>query len=168
MKLFKDQNDDEAGRTIVWGVIIGKTLLAAALLVGAGLALAQDQQPVRNVDVDKSIPVIRNQLGTGTPASVITVGIENARYVADNYYHVPQYMPNYPTAAVIWPRVIDLECERVEGQVRCNGYHWLPEMGRGEYLFVTPRIKEPVAPVIVTLPAPPPVIVYKEVKKKRE
>lgn len=80
----------------------------------------------------------------------------------DNYIHVPQYMPYYPTAAVIWPRVVEVPCEKTEaGELRCEGYNWTPAMGRGEYLFFVPKVRnEP-------LPPAPPVIIYKEVPVKK-
>lgn len=60
------------------------------------------------------------------------------------YYHVPQYMPYYPTAAVIWPRVVEVPCTRAaDGKVTCEGYNWTPDMGRAEYLFIVPKIKNP-------------------------
>jgi hypothetical protein len=147
---------------------------AIALLLAAAVVGAHAQQPVKNtgngqVEFQSELPVIRNQLGNGTPAPMITVGVESARYVDDNYYHTPQYMPMYPTAAVIWPRVIELECERDKNGVLCEGYHWLPEMGRGEYLFVVPKFKAPSQSVIVRetiREVPYPVLV--ERKKKKE
>lgn len=64
-------------------------------------------------------------------------GTENAELVGDfGVWHVPQYLPGYPTAAPIWPRVIELRC--VNGV--CAGYTITPELGRGEYLFF--RVKD--------------------------
>ena len=60
---------------------------------------------------------------------------DNAEPVGDlGVWHVPQYMPGYPTAATIWPRVVIIQCE---GDV-CPGYEVTPELGRGEYLFFLP------------------------------
>jgi hypothetical protein len=59
-------------------------------------------------------------------------GIENAEPVGDlGVWHVPQYLPGYPTSATIWPRVIDVTCINDV----CPGYNITPALGRGEYLF---------------------------------
>lgn len=59
-------------------------------------------------------------------------GTENAQPVGDlGVWHAPQYLPGFPTAATIWPRVVEVHC--VNGV--CGGYAITPEMGRGEYLF---------------------------------
>ncbi len=59
-------------------------------------------------------------------------GTENAQAVGDlGVWHVPQYMPGFPTAATIWPRVVEVRCVND----LCSGYDITPEMGRGEYLF---------------------------------
>jgi len=65
-------------------------------------------------------------------------GTENAQPVGDyGVWHVPQYMPGFPTAATIWPRVVILQCV---GDL-CNSYELTPELGRGEYLFFRPAEK---------------------------
>lgn len=114
----------------------------------------------------KGLVISKTQLGLGSPTPMLTVGNEEAKYVDDGYYHAPQYMPNYPTAATIWPRVVDVGCEKGSVGIVCEGYHLRPGLGRGEYLFVHPQVKEPATPVV----AAPPVIVYREVpvKKKME
>jgi hypothetical protein len=112
----------------------------------------------------QELTVTRKSLGLGTPASMFTLGNEQALFVDDDYYHAPQDMPFYPTAAVIWPRVLELPCTKISGNVVCDGYHWQPALGRAEYLFVVPRVKEVAPP-----PAPvPPVIIYKEVPRKKK
>lgn len=66
-------------------------------------------------------------------------GAENAERVGTlGVWHVPQYMPGYPTAATIWPRVVILQCENE----LCAGYAITPEMGRGEYLFFEPAVRK--------------------------
>lgn len=116
----------------------------------------------------RSMTVIRKPLGAGSPAPMITVGNEQAIKVDDNYFHIPQNMPFYPTAGVIWPRVVELECEKIEGNMVCEGYNWHPRLGRGEYLFVVPKLK-PSLPVKETIiRESPPVIIYKEVPVKRK
>lgn len=62
-------------------------------------------------------------------------GTENAQPVGDlGVWHAPQYMPGYPTAASIWPRVVEVEC----ADSVCSGYTVTPDLGRGEYLFFRP------------------------------
>lgn len=71
-------------------------------------------------------------------------------------FYAPQYLPGYPTAATIWPRTIDVNCTQDKTlELKCDGYHWLPEYGRGEYLWVHPKYVKYVAPV------PVPVVVKK-------
>lgn len=138
-----------------------KKLLALAmmLLTFASVSIAAPSTP--------DLPVIVNQLGSGTPAPMISVGTEAAKYVDDGYYHTPQYMPNFPTAATIWPRVVEVDCVNEKTGVVCDGYNWSPKMGRGEYLFVVPRLKQAVQPILVPVPGPTTVItVIKEVPVK--
>lgn len=113
------------------------------------------------------VAIERNTLGSGEQG---VKGFENSTLVLDNdIYHAPQYMAAYPTAATIWPRVVDVQCIRVgtsvqalvdkngetrevisQPKLKCQGYEWTPKMGRGEYLFFRPQIvePEPVAPVV--------------------
>jgi hypothetical protein len=123
-----------------------------------------------------STVVLRHQLGSGTPGFT---GFEPATHMGEGIYHAPQYMPSYPTAAALWPRVVEVECERTpNGAFSCNGYDWLPALGRGEYLYIRPMVKVVAPPVvvekIVRVPVPTPVIVERKVfievpvKKKGE
>lgn len=127
------------------------------------------------------INIGRTGMGSGTPGQTFgNAGVENARPVnhAPSVLHAPQYMPFYPTAAVIWPRVIEVPCTKEpSGNLLCEEYHWSPSMGRAEYLFIAPVVKEPVAPTVVrevvkeTVVVPGPErIVLKEVpvKPKKE
>ena len=113
--------------------------------------------------------IIKNEeLGSGVPNAGF--GLLNQPYqynaVADKWdpqegiFHAPQYMPGYPTAATIFPRVLDVECYKLDDwdnktlmsdgdRVKCNGYHWMPEMGRGEYLFIRPHLVNTPTPVVV-------------------
>lgn len=131
----------------------------------AGLLLASSAFAVENVGI------VRNELGSGTPGAN---GWERAIQVGPDstYLHAPQYMPGFPTAATIWPRVINVKCTgdkvhpRAHSQRRdvttvtkCDGYNWSPALGRGEYLFINPSVVEVVQPV-------PPVIITKEVIKE--
>lgn len=146
-----------------------KALIVSAALIASAAAFAQ--QVPSNTGAGKelaTVPVLRNQLGTGTPAPMVTVGTENARLVDDAYYHVPQDMPYYPTAAVIWPRVVEVQCDNVGGKVLCDGYHWQPKYGRAEYLFIVPVARNTPQPVVVPPVVVPPVVIYKEVPVKKK
>lgn len=84
--------------------------------------------------------VIENRLlGSGLQNEA---GYSQAKEVYPSMLHVPQYMPGYPTAAVIWPRVIDVNCSQDGFNLKCEGYNWLPTYGRGEYLMIRPVRKE--------------------------
>ena len=85
--------------------------------------------------VAQTVQIERQQLGSGQPGQT---GLENAVRVEDGMYHVPQYMPGFPTAATIWPRVINVPCRKNGDVLVCEGYHWLPEFGRAEYLYFVP------------------------------
>lgn len=62
-------------------------------------------------------------------------GEEKAQPVGSyGVWHVPQYLPGYPTAATIWPRAVIVKCKNTH----CEGYIITPELGRGEYLFFIP------------------------------
>ena len=75
----------------------------------------------------------RTPLGSGTPGMS---GLENAYAMPnDMLFFVPQYMPGFPTAATIWPRVVTVNCKVVDGNSQCEGYEWSPKMGRGEYVL---------------------------------
>lgn len=147
-----------------------KSMFVMVALAVSATAFAAD------VNVGKAV------LGSGTPvvnangfeASSV---VDNAK-VENNILHAPQYMPNYPTAAPIWARVVEVPCTKAaNGDLNCAGYNWSPSMGRGEYLFITPKIVEPTKPVIVTntvireIKVPGPVrevFVEVPVKKKKE
>jgi hypothetical protein len=114
-----------------------------------------------------SVGIERETLGSGTPGQS---GYEPAVPVLENnIYHAAQYLPGYPTAATIWPRVIEVPCTGSPHALRCEGYHWTPAMGRGEYLFFTPKIV--AQPVVITkevIVQSPPKIILKEVPVKRK
>lgn len=127
------------------------------------------------------VNIKRAALGSGTPALNVS-GVENAvvvdnAKVENNILHAPQYMPNFPTAATIWPRVIEVPCTKEStGNVSCAGYNWSPSMGPGEYLFVRPRVVIAPEPIIFIemVEVPVPVFITREVfvevpvKKKKE
>jgi hypothetical protein len=100
-----------------------KVISVLALALMAGTVFAQ------------GIDVQRRNLGSGTPG---LTGMENATKWADtvDVYHLPQYLPGYPTAASIWPRAVEVQCKDEAGKKTCDGYDWQPKYGRGEYLFV--------------------------------
>jgi hypothetical protein len=126
-----------------------KLLFLALLLSGSAFA---------------DVSVLRNELGSGTPG---LAGFESALPVGSpDILHAPQYMPFYPTAGTIWPRVIEVPCVRSVTGLKCDGYTWQPKLGRGEYLFIKPVVIEPAAPVIITKEVP--VIIYKEVPVKHK
>lgn len=133
-----------------------KKLIALAALLFSAASFAQ-------------VTVIqRNELGAGQPGH--EVGSKQAFPVLENdIYHVPQYMPNFPTAATIWPRIIDVQCTQVGVNVQCDdGYQWQPSYGRGEYLFFRTVFKDPVPPVEKPVPVYVPYPVYVEAKPKKE
>lgn len=111
-----------------------KQALAIMALAMAASASAQ------NVDIQ------RNAYGSGVPGKE---GFENADVVENDIFHAPQYMAAFPTAATIWPRVVEVPCVRSATGLQCEGYNWTPKMGRGEYLFFKPKIAEPVRPEII-------------------
>ncbi|BEP42595.1 hypothetical protein [Variovorax sp. V15] len=101
-------------------------LWLAACCAATTAAAAAVQQPLR---------VERMNMGSGLQNAR---GTENALPVgALGVWHVPQYLPGYPTAATIWPRVIVIQCT----EDLCAGYTITPELGRGEYLFFVPAGK---------------------------
>ncbi len=118
------------------------------------------------------IDVTRTGFGTGTPANSFgNAGVENAKIVnteTPSVLHAPQYMPNFPTAATIWPRVIEVPCSKsANDTLVCDKYEYSPSMGRAEYLYITPVVKEPITPQVVTVTVPGPErIVLKEVPAK--
>lgn len=124
-----------------------KLIVALMVVASASIAAAQDFE-------------VRNEpLGTGLP---LTVGSQVAVPVTDGLYFVPQYMPGSPTASAIFPRVVDVSCVKTATKITCDGYNWLPQYGRAEYLFIRPRIVEPIKPV-----APqPPIIVERIILKE--
>ncbi len=121
------------------------------------------------------VNVGRAVLGTGTPV-YNAKGLENAvvvdnAKVENNILHVPQYLPYHPTAATIWPRVVEVKCIQGGAGLECESFNWTPAMGRAEYLFITPKVE---APQVVEKIVEKEVIVEKKVlvevppKKKRQ
>jgi len=132
-----------------------KLILALAVAGLTGSVMAQ------------TVNVTREDLGSGQPG--VAKGFENATQWSNDIFHAPQYMPGYPTAATIYPRVVDVECDKYDTMLACKGYHWLPEYGRGEYLMIHPVVKAVPKPEVVIVPGPVrEVLVEVPVKKKGE
>jgi hypothetical protein len=140
-----------------------KHLLIVAALV-ASSAFAAD------------VEVSRKGLGLGTPGTKLqNAGVENAKPVnsSPDVLHTPQYLAGFPTAATIWPRIVEVPCKEVKGALECEGFHWTPDMGRGEYLFITPKVVAPIEPKIIerTVTVPGPVVekkIFVEVPPKKK
>jgi hypothetical protein len=77
-------------------------------------------------------------------------------YPGSGLYHIPDYMPGYPTAAVIFPRVVDVNCVKTKDGLICDKFNWQPSIGRGEYIFIRPHVVE----------SPKPIVIYREVPIK--
>jgi hypothetical protein len=109
----------------------------------------------------QNVAIERNTLGSGEQG---VKGFENSTLVLDNdIYHAPQYMAAFPTAATIWPRVVDVPCIKTGDSLKCEGYEWTPKMGRGEYLFFRPHITEAPVPQVEVRER----IIIKEVPAKK-
>lgn len=131
---------------------MNKLILTLALVGMASSVFAQE------------VAVERRELGSGSPG---ISGFEIAGKWDNNIFHAPQYMPGHPTAATLYPRVVDVECTKVATGLNCKGYNWLPELGRGEYLMIRPVLAPEPKVVEKVVPGP---IIYKEVpvKPKKE
>lgn len=124
-----------------------KTLIALTALLFSAASFAQNVV-VQSQDLGTSIR-------TQQPTTELALPV-----LQNDIYHVPQYMPNYPTAASIWPRIVDVPCVQVGADLKCDGYEWSPKYGRGEYLFFHPVVAVPVQP---SAPQIVPVIVERKV-----
>lgn len=134
---------------------MNKLVISLVMAVLTLPAFADEQTVIANVTVQ------RNDLGTGVPG---LKGVEVAHVMPEGTYHVPQYLPGTPTAATLYPRVVEVSCVRnSDSSLKCDGYNWTPDMGRAEYLLVKPHVIEPVQPVIIERP----VTVLKEVSCKK-
>lgn len=133
-----------------------KVLLALLVVLGGVL--------INNASADDTT-IYNTPLGSGTPGAESK--LEDAKPVMDGMYHAPQYMPGYPTAATLFPRVVDVECIKADNLATggtglvCNSYNWSPAMGRGEYLFIRPTVAQPVV-----APEPKVITIIKEVPVK--
>jgi hypothetical protein len=126
-----------------------------------------------SVSSAQSINITREEFGSGQPYAN---GTENAVKWDNNIFHAPQYMPGYPTAATLYPRVLNIPCTIVSNDaLSCKGYNWVPQYGRAEYLMVQPIVKIDQKPQVITntiikeVPGPiRQVFVEVPVKKKAE
>ncbi|WP_426147251.1 hypothetical protein [Polaromonas sp. DSR2-3-2] len=95
------------------------------------------------------VKIQRNLMGSGIQNELMTADV--ATPVGDyGVYHAPQYMPGFPTAATIWPRVIEVKCQND----LCAGYENTPALGRGEYLFFKPVNTVAAASIPIASPTP--------------
>ena len=92
------------------------------------------------------VTVERRPFGSGTPGQP---GVEQATPWGGDLLHAPQYMPGHPTAATIYPRIVEVECQVAGSKLECAGYNWTPDMGRAEYLLVRPTIVKPATPAVI-------------------
>jgi hypothetical protein len=119
-----------------------KKLLPLLMLVCAGSVLAQTSLNSLNDQANGgTFKVLKVQLGSGIPNAVAQNDslFEPAVNMGNGLYHVPGYMPYYPTAASIWPRVVQVHCNT---QQECDGYTVTPGLGRGEYVFIQPIVSK--------------------------
>jgi hypothetical protein len=99
---------------------------------------------------------IRNMVyGSGTQEAKVESTQAQETYPGSGLYHSSDYMPGYPTASPIFPRVVDVPCTKGDKGITCDGFNWSPSMGRGEYLLLRPLIPKEV-PVVAVVPPPPP------------
>ena len=138
-----------------------KKLFALAALLFASVSFAQN------------VTVKNEALGSGKPGDIDPEAAQPVD-IREGIYHAPQYMPAYPTAAVLWARVIEVPCTKSAEGLKCDGYTWRPELGRGEYLFVKPVVIESPKPIVQVQEKIVPVVVERKVfievpeKRKKE
>lgn len=113
-------------------------IAAAALALAAAGAHAQGS----------AVRVIGIALGSGVPSAHGAPASSVADHVADDDFHVPNYLPGHPTASTLWPRVVHVPCRRHadRDELLCAGYGVSPL--RGEYIYLRP--------VVEAEPPPPP------------
>ena len=119
-------------------------LLAAIITTGV---FANNAQSIPN---RSTIVYVKDEaFGSGAPG---TRGYTKATRLPGGIYFVPQYLPGNPTAGVVYPRVINVPCKvGANNTLYCDGFHWLPSMGQGQFLFVQPVIVHAKKPIIVVV-----------------
>lgn len=103
--------------------------------------------PAGSYDNAPAVFIKNEQLGSGGPLPSVTVGSEQAIYWGDGMYYVPGYYPGYPTAGVMWPRMVEVPCTKnQDGSLSCHGYSVLAQQAgnRGEFILFKPVIQKPV------------------------
>ena len=152
--------------------VVQNALQIVVQSVALSIALANVCAISKAAEIDEpaAVPdfqVKRMPFGSGTPAANVTDGTETALPVADGLYHVPNYLPGFPTAATIWPRELPLDCVRDidSGKPTCTGFEVYPATGRGEYLFVRPMLKPLPVVAAPTRSDPPPAVLPMTHKK---
>jgi len=88
-------------------------------------------------------------MGTGQPSNK-TLGSTIGMYWGNGLFFVPGYLPGYPTAGVLWDRVIDVNCKKVVGGLYCDGstLHNQQVGNRGEYILYRPVIQDTPVTVV--------------------
>jgi outer membrane protein OmpA-like peptidoglycan-associated protein len=118
-----------------------KKLLPLLLLVCASAVMAQatDLKALNDqTGLVQGFKIRNVPLGSGVPSlQQGNVSFETANSLGNGMYTVPGFLPYYPTAATIWPRVVQVRCS-ADGM--CDGYSITPALGRGEYLYVQPIV----------------------------
>lgn len=127
-----------------------KRLIPLLLFGAVGVAGAQNLNSLNDQGpgLTQNFKVRNIQLGSGNPSALLgndDVSFTTANSVGAGLWQVPGYMPYYPTAATIWPRVVNVMCN---SENECNGYNIDPALGRGEYLFIHPIRAIAVAPTV--------------------
>ncbi len=131
-------------------------------------AAPQQRTLTRTIPVNPPVvaSIRKTFLGSGTPGEQ---GFENATQIENDVFHAPQYLPGFPTAATIWPRVIEVKCTAggPGGQPLCDDYEWSPAYGRGEYLYFRGTVAQAVIPVVQpqVIPPRPPAELKKSIRE---
>ena len=103
-----------------------RLIFQAAAIAAMAVTGASTVAGAAPVVTNAPMSIERKLLGSGEQGQT---GQELAQTVGDfGVWHVPQYLPGYPSAATIWPRVITVKCKNRQ----CEGYLITPEMGPGE------------------------------------
>lgn len=132
-----------------------KAKFFAVMVVAAlGVSCAYAQSAPEAVNNQPAVFIKNEQMGSGAPAVQVTMGSSIAQYWGDGLYFIPGYYPGYPTAAVMWPRVIEVPCvKNDDGSLSCQGYEIYSQQAgnRGEFILFKPVIQAPAKPVAPTI-----------------
>lgn len=88
-----------------------------------------------------TIKVQRVPYGSGVPSPGLTEGYDTAVAVGDGLYSVPGYLPYEPSGLTLYPRVVQVPCQKQGAAWVCAGYSITPALGRGEYLMIQPMLR---------------------------